>query len=500
MIAQSHHGRSVVASAQTVDLTQPMEARRQRMARREWQSKVWPVYRVLPEIRYPANYIGNALSRYTMRPGWKDPDSPTADPTIPESTKRPPILGAAEDILAELEGPQGGIGEIQRRYGITMSVSGDGWLLGLDQMTGDTSWEFVSNNEIQFAQWGAGNDERAFRNATGDEDWRREENLLPTTGIFTHRFWNAHPEFSQQADSPLETLLADAQRLIDLNDAISARILSRLASAGILFLPSSLHMPIAPSGVDDGQAEKDSLLASIITLMTTAIQERGTAASVIPILLRGPDDLGEKIRHITLDDTITDTEMQLRAELRQNITHGQDLPVEVQTEIGGASHWNTWAISDSTHSNHLQPKADSFADSLTRVFLRPALIDNGFDPAEVRSVVVIADGSNVVTRPNGAEDTRQLHDRATISDRVLRLAAGAEDADAPDEDEYVRILGRQAHDPYLATFGLPVAERIDWDKVGTGKGEGAPGIGGLPTSRRPADSSRPAGAPGDIRK
>lgn len=500
MIDRAVRGGSTIMSAQSIDLTKPMEVRRQRMARREWQSQVWPIYRVLPEIRYPANYTGNALSRFTMRPGWRDPESPTADPTIPERNNRPAIIGAAEDILAMLEGPNGGPSEIQRRFGITQSVSGDGWLVGVDR-AGESEWAFLSNNEVQFAEWGMGDQrrERAFRNATGDEDWKREENLLPDDA-YLHRFWTAHPEFSEQADSPLEALRADAQRLIDLNDAISARIISRLATAGILFLPNSLTMPIMPDMGDDKRAEMDPIMASIFTLMTTAIQERGTAASVIPILLRGPDELGDKIRHITLDDVISDTEMRLREELRSNITHGQDLPVEVQTEMGGSNHWNTWQITDSTLANHLQPKADGYADSLTRVYLRPMLRSlEMFDESEIRNVVVIADGSNVATRPNGAEDTRQLHDRITISDRTLRNAAGAEDADAPDEGEYVRILGRQVHDPYLATFEMAVADRIDWDKVGTGKGDGAPGVGGTPPSRRPADSNDPAGAPGDRR-
>ncbi len=41
---------------------------------------------------------------------------------------RPAIIGAAEDILAGLEGPQGGIGEIQRRYGLNMNIAADGYL------------------------------------------------------------------------------------------------------------------------------------------------------------------------------------------------------------------------------------------------------------------------------------------------------------------------------------------------------------------------------------
>jgi len=819
----------VSASAAIIDLSKPIEIRRQKAARRPWQAQAWDFYRVLPEVRYPANFIGNALSRFTMRPGLIDDDSPTADARIPDAKKRPAIIGAAEDILAGLEGPQGGVSEIQRRYGLNMNVAADGWMLGLDQRNAPTDWEFVSTNELQFHHDGRG-EERAYRDSLGHGEGPKEDDLLPTKGIYTQRFWYSHPEYSMQADGPLESLSDDCQRLIDLNDSISARLLSRLASAGILFLPNSLSMPISPQPEGSDLANMDPIIATIISYMTQAMANRDSAAGKLPIIMRGPDDLGEKIKHITLDRVIDESEMKLRDELRQTITRGQDLPVETQTEMGGLNHWcvddqtealtrdgwksqsdlrigdevftlnpetgfsewqpvldiycadvvnepvrvmdgrghssvttlahrwlvdrersgglvrefttseaintscaiptsafptdlprstkwtdelvelvawfgtdgylngvsgqihqshtrspervdrirvaltrvfgpavdamrglevpawretiqsnesafggpitvfrlnaeatavltdhapgrvvgrdfifdltasqlllfttvaeladgrhhrqgrsdlwqknttaidayelalilsgrsvsrhpdmggvqvsallgqhvvpmkaahqskrptlgsytgivwcpttengtwfarrkgtsyftgnSSWSVSDAT-VGHLQPPADRFADGLTRVFLRPALRELDFEESEVMSVVVIADDSNVVTRPNAAEDYRQLHDRITVSDRVLREKAGAEELDAPTDEEAVRILGRKSNNPYLATYGLPINDEIDWDKVASvGSSVGAPGVGGTPPSRLPADSSNPAGAPGDVR-
>lgn len=489
----------VTASAQIVDLSKSVEVRRQRLARREWQRYVWGFYRTLPEVRYPANYIGNALSRFTMRPALLDPDSPTADPRVPESKNRPAIIGAAEDILAGLEGPQGGIGEIQRRYGLNMNIAADGYLFAPPTERGrDAEWEFLSTNELRFTEWrGAG--ERAWRDPLGSGDDPTEDDLIPDNA-YLRRFWYSHPEYSQQADGPLEALKDDCQRLLDLNDSISGRILSRLASAGILFIPNSISMPITPQPEGSDLADMDPVIATIIDMMQKAIQNRGTAAGVMPIIMRGSDEAGEKIKHITLDRVIDEGEMRLRDELRTTITRGQDLPVEVQTGMGSSNHWSSWSISDSTLTVHLQPLADRFADGLLRVFLRPALASlDMFDPQEIATVAVVADGSNVVTRPNAAEDYRQLHDRITVGDSALREKSGAEEADKPTEEEYVRIMGRRINSPYLATFDMPVAERIDWEKVKVGTPSGAPGVGGEPSSRLPADSGDPAGAPGDVR-
>lgn len=816
----------VTASAQIVDLSKSVEVRRQRLARREWQRYVWGFYRTLPEVRYPANYIGNALSRFTMRPALLDPDSPTADPRVPESKNRPAIIGAAEDILAGLQGPQGGIGEIQRRYGLNMNIAADGYLFAPPAERGrDAEWEFLSTNELRFTEW-RGVGERAWRDPLGSGDDPTEDDLIPDDA-YLRRFWYSHPEYSQQADGPLEALKDDCQRLLDLNDSISGRILSRLASAGILFIPNSISMPITPQPEGSDLADMDPVIATIIDMMQKAIQNRGTAAGVMPIIMRGSDEAGEKIKHITLDRVIDEGEMRLRDELRTTITRGQDLPVEVQTGMGSSNHWcvddetqvlttegwkhrvdlavgdevltlnpttgcsewgpvlamyeadvvdepmlametrghsslttmahrwlvdhqrhgrefltsdrltsecaiptaapcdalptqakwdddlvelvawfgtdgymhtrsgqihqshtrspdrvdrirgaltrtfgpsvgvgrvdgpawreviqsndsayggpitvfrlnvsatavltehapgrvislpfvlsltraqlalfmdvvemadgrhyrqgkhdlwqknetaidayemaailngqsvsrrpdqggtqlsvlssshvvplkaiqqgrrstdatytgvvwcpttpngtwlarrngstyftgnSSWSISDSTLTVHLQPLADRFADGLLRVFLRPALASlDMFDPQEIATVAVVADGSNVVTRPNAAEDYRQLHDRITVGDSALREKSGAEEADKPTEEEYVRIMGRRINSPYLATFDMPVAERIDWEKVKVGTPSGAPGVGGEPSSRLPADSGDPAGAPGDVR-
>ena len=235
-----------------------------------------------------------------------------------------------------------------------------------------------------------------------------------------------------------------------------------------------------------------------------AILKRNTAAGAIPIILQGNEKDGAAIRHIVMDRTIDRVEMELRAELRQNIAMGQNLPSESQTGLGNSTHFQLWGITDDAYQGHLLPKAQRWANSITREYLWPGLrsyrkeyrLEN--DPmwteAEIRRRVVIADGASVVTKPNLAEDRRQLHDRLVISDDALRSSSGSTDADIPEPDEYVRQLGRKINNPYLATFGLDIARSIDWEKVAnTPNGEGAPGAGSIPPTRRPADSSDPPG-------
>lgn len=488
-------------SATVIDLGNAW-SQRHIAARQQWQEQAWKYYRNLPEIRYPANFFGSSLSRFRAQIGLIPADNPNAKPEIIEGQRRPDIVRAAEEQLAALKGPTGGVSEIQNRYGVNMNVAGDGWLIGEDGPSDETMWEFLSVKEIYFKK-----DERnpdrlaAYRNPGGDspDGYEEEQNRLGRNTMY-RRFWRPHAEYSLQADAAIESLMDDCERLIALNDSITSRLINRLSQSGILFLPSTISVPgniesTAPTGEGDGPS--DPVVAQIINYFQAAIRDRRGATGSVPIIIRGPGEAAEQIVHITLDRKIDEVELRLREETRQTIARGLDLPPEVQQGLSDASHWTSWSVMDSSYRNHLQPAADRFGDSLTKVYIRPALLED-FDADEVERIAVVMDGADVISRPNEAEDGRQLHDRYTISDKALRKRSGAAETDAPDEEEYVRQMGRRMRNPFLATHGLPIHDDIDWDKVATvGSATGRPGVGSLPENRRPADSSDPAGAPGE---
>ncbi len=82
------------------------------MAKRNWQDKAWDFYRAMPEIRYPANFFGSSLSQFVPRVGLIPSDDPTATAIVPEGDNKPDIVKMAEEQLASIEGPFGGMREI----------------------------------------------------------------------------------------------------------------------------------------------------------------------------------------------------------------------------------------------------------------------------------------------------------------------------------------------------------------------------------------------------
>jgi hypothetical protein len=450
-----------------------------------WQSAAWSFYDTLPEIHYPTQFTANSIGRFKFRIGVIPADDPTGVPVILETPD--PITRLANEGLAELHGPFGDVSDIARRYAMNMMLAAEGYLIGTDK-SDDVEWEFLSVSELGVDPANG----TVFRNHYGDPTQQNSVEISPT---YIRRFWMSHPRFSYAPDGPMKALQDDCERLRILNDSMTARLLNRLSQAGILFIPNTLSIANDPGVTNgDGPIVSDPFALKLLATFERQIIER--QKGVIPIVVRGPDQAGDKIRHITLDRVIDESEMQLRAELRNNITTGLDLPPEMQTSLGEANHWQTWGIMDSTLRSHLRPIADGYADGLTSTYIWPYLRALDVDPVELRRRVVVADASEIVARPNEAEDGRALHDRITISDKALRMRSNAAEADAPDEDEYVRHLGRKINDPYLATFGMNIADDIDWTKVSSRTG-GAPGVGGTPPSREPTDPNDPAGAPGE---
>ena len=489
---------SIVASAMSISPEDRARIALVARAVQEWQRQGWGFYDSLAEIHYPMSYTGSAVSRFRFPVGViPDGEVGVANAYVPDKADRTDLYRAAQDVLWALEGPLGGPNELARLFTISRGVAGEGYLTGVDNADG-TDWEYLSVIEL---------------GATEDGSWRRS-----SLGLFGHesddsgefhpsmvkRMWNAHPGRTQVADSPLQSLTSDCQRLIALNQSMTSRILSRLSQAGIIAIPSTMVVAGAETPDGTGKAADMQFWNKLLSRLEAAVLRRDTAAGAVPIVLHGPAGDIDAIRHITMDRTIDRVEMELRAELRSNIATGLDLPPEVQQGMGQANHWSAWSIGDSTYQSHLLPVAREWANNVSREYLWPALRAwneaqgrGKYDEEDIRRVIVIADGSDVVTRPNESEDGRQLNDRIVISDKALRARSGADDDEAPDEDELVRQFGRKINNPYLFTWGLDVANRIDWEMVSkVTSGPGAPGVGSTPENRRPADSADPAGAPG----
>lgn len=404
--------------------------------------RYWKYYRQLPDIRYVVNLEGRLLAmsepRLELMDGngvWQYVDNP------PEAA-----LGA----LTTVYDSPGGLEDVSRRFAQQYVVDGEVYLVGYSK-GGSTVIESMSTTEL----YGEG---RTFYRR---ESINQSGAALPT-GTKVNRVWRRHPEISKAAETPMEALVDDMETLIFLNDALRARVRSRLASAGILFLPNSVTSA-TPTELPDGSGQAiDPVTRQIIEAMAAAIDNPDSPEAAMPIILRGPDGVGELIKHITLERVIDEQEMKLRKELRENILNGLDAPAEIasaQSKMVNTNHWNESSVKMEMWEHTVAPIGDAMWEALTQMILVPWLRKKGIEGRYRWRT----DRDSVQIRNNQDEKTRAAMDRQLIGDRAARRRLGIPETDAPSMEEYVRSVGRALAIPELAFYKMDLG--IDLSKI-----------------------------------
>jgi len=455
----------------------------------------WDWYKLIGEVHYAvsrsAKIAGYArLGAYRLGPDGKPAERIDT--------------GVIADKVSQIYSPYGGVRGLIQRFYTLMKIPGDSFLIRVRSDDGEPDgYMFLSADELDTSSLASPH--MMGRNATpGGLKWIT---LPATAGFgspsqdrfvvdvsaddFIGRVWAPSHQYVDLPDSPMLGLDTECEVLHELTETLKAKIRSRFAMAGLLFLPNEIsNINIAGPSPDPTGVSDDKVLNWLVQAMTRNVKSRSDAAAWLPILLRGPGEAADKIKHILLDTEIFEVDIKLRDELIKRILMGLDVQQNAVSGIGDSNHWAAWAVSDEERRISVQPDLESMCWALTRLVLHPLLLEEGMDAEEIATTIVWYDISDASVRSNQQEDARQLHDRFAISDEKLRKVAGMSDADQPSEEEYVRMVGRKINDPYLALFGLGMD--VDWQMVGLGKQRSGP----LPSAIESGPAGPGVGQPG----
>jgi hypothetical protein len=185
----------------------------------------------------------------------------------------------------------------------------------------------------------------------------------------------------------------------------------------------------------------DEFEDQLMDAMTTPIRDEDSASAVVPLIIRGPAELGDKIKQFKFERSFDPALAQRADRVLERILQGLDVPKDVVTGLANVKYSNALQIDEALYKAHIEPLMLLIADALTVVYLRPALIAAGFDEAEVKRIVVWYDPSQVATRNDRAADADSGFDRMAVSYETWRRAHGFSAADAPDAKEIaIRLL------------------------------------------------------------
>jgi hypothetical protein len=408
--------------------------------------------------------------------------------------------GVEAELVQSITSRFGGVRGLMERYYTLMQVPGQGFLTkvrdGLDGTGNLDGYWVLSASEVQ--QEG---DVEARARAKDPITWRmkrsgsRNGNASMTRQIraedFLGRLWTPDHEFTQDVNSPLQSINSMCEQLNTLTESISGRLRQRFTHAGILLIPNEINdAAISGNTPTDGKFSHDKVMNYLIHVMTTNVVNHAQGMAAIPILLKGPAAVLDMVRHITEESTIAETDLTLRAELIGRILTALDQPSGSTTDGEGENHWRSWKTADDERRIAVVPHVEAFCHALTRMTLWPQLEGRNRKPGDIMKWVVWYDLSRADVRANQEESARQLWDRVGVSTAYLRGLAGAGDDDAPVGDDYVRQVGVIIKNPILACHGLEGVE-VDWDRAAAwGKTPG-------PTADSPADEQEVGPGTGD---
>ncbi len=420
-----------------------------------WQAEAWEYYDAIGEIKYAFNLVASVVSRIRIYAAAID-DPSQAPVSVHESRVLDQRLAsAAERALDRLNSAYGGQAGLLKDAALNLSVAGECYLVQMPARPGSgipESWDIRSVDEVV-------TDARGGFNVIG----RREQGAGQgggasfgvsklTKNAFVGRIWRSHPRYSDEADSSLRGLLDMCAELLLLNRTFRATARSRL-NAGALYLPDGLSVaaqadPNYPYDSEDGmgagftaEEAEDEFEEQLIDAMTTPIRDEESASAVVPLIIRGPAELGDKIKQFKFERSFDPALAERSDRVLERILQGLDVPKDIVTGLANVKYSNAMQIDESLYKAHIEPLMLLISDALTVVYLRPYLMANGFTESEVNRIVVWYDPSAVSTRNDRAADADAGFDRMAISGDTWRRAHGFSDQDAPTPTEVaLRLL------------------------------------------------------------
>jgi hypothetical protein len=396
--------------------------------RQDWQRECYRHYAICGEARYGARFFGHAVSRAVLGTATLNPDHEV----------EPLVSGPAADALDELfDGPDGQV-QMLDAMGVHLTIAGECYLVGRHLPTGDL-WEVLSCLEVNVTgdAW-----QINYGNGTKPIDLTEDDVVI--------RIWLSAPGQHIEADSPFRSLLPILAEIEWLTRHVFAQITSRLAGAGILIMPQGMSFPPAPGADGAEQAtanEADAFMLTLADAMLTPINDPGSPAATVPIVVTAPDDAIDKPRLLQFWSELDAHSMELRSEAIRRFALGMDLPPEQMLGMGsnggtgggssnGVSHWGAWQIEESTIKLHVEPMLDTIVNALTMGYLRPAVGDG----EQSVTAFVTYTTERLRLRPDRSKEAFELYDRGLLSAKALIRENGFVASDMPDPDEFRQWL------------------------------------------------------------
>lgn len=465
-------------SAQQLDLRQINNIRKLQVIKSRTvadTTRAWDWYDSIPELHYGINHAAYVAGHASFHPKKVVNGEPTGE------VKNRTLISLYDEIWSPHGGQRGFIEQFFR----LMKLKAHAHLIRIP--TG--GYDFVSDDELTFEE---GRIRRFTLPVTSNMSQAERDSFAIDVAPddYLGRVWRPHPRWLEIPDSPMKALDPICEQLDLMTKGVRARLMSRIAMAGILYVPNEISDVVATPYSGNETFSRDRVINQIVGSYMANVADHENAIATMPFILRGPAALSESLRFIITDRDIVEVDMKLRDEAAGRMLQGLDIQPSVVEGNGDSNHWSAWADRDEELRSQITPDLEMLSFTLDVLLINPLAVERGVPQRVIDESRTVPDLSGATARPNLAEDARSGFDRFAVSGDGVRKSSGVPEEFAPTEEEQARMFGQKFGNPYLAFFGTEIANIIDWEKVLEMSGKGAPG----PTATSP--SGKPSAGPG----
>ena len=447
-----------------------------------WQTECWRYFHSTPELHYIADYVGSACSRVRIFVA----DVDALGRVGGEVAEDDEIVAISDTLF----GGPASKSEALKSIAANLTIAGECYIIGKARRGFDPdSWSVVSTTELK----------RRAGQITVDLGYGPYRIIKGSDLVI--RLWTPDPERMRFADSPTRSCMQQLYELEQLNLFELSQIDSRLAGAGMYFVPAEMSTPATDSSAPQSA---DDLFQTMAEAAKASRTQQGNAAGVVPIFVEIPGeylkDMAEK--PIKFESELSDRVKEYRETAIRRIANGMNIPQEVLLGMGDTNHLSSWHIEESFVKIHIEPLMNRICDGLTRAYLQPLLQVMGKDPERYQ---LAFDTAPLTVRPNRLQDTINLYTLGIANAKAVLLAGSYNPmTDAMDEEEdtrkFVRML--MERDPTLINVPqLVEAAGLDIEMpepLALAPGDpNAPGPPPPPVPARSVDNQPRPVAPGD---
>lgn len=453
--------RAVVAAARRVNLDSSEAIKATVSKRQTWQEDYWAYYDEMPEVKFAQLFLSNGMQRVRFFAATRDENNQLIPINHPESPLHGTDLAVdAEHEMNRVRNGVSGQGEINRLLTLNLEGPGECHLHGMAAVADigvrgvegyvpgrPEMWDVRSVSEIEFSDrveldpaTGISRPKILIKRSPDDKgrdfDYRTEQLV---------RFWQRHPRFTEWADSHSRAVMGDCEMLTLLAGEAKAISKSR-HTAGAFTLPSELDF-VDADDQDDGDPEtregepKNPFVEAFMAHQVDPITDPSSPSSVQRLIISGPAEYlkPDVLRPIDLGRTADDKLTEKMERHVNRLARGLNVPVEVVMGHMSTTFSNAERIDQDKFDDHFQPRCVSIADGYCFGFLRPNLADR-YTAEDLELVEVAYDPSELVRDESMENKADALLAAGAISLAAYRRYKGANETDAPDDNERLRNL------------------------------------------------------------